>query len=111
MSLTKCVSYIDDFGEMVSLPTVQQILAVGTGPSTEVLIDYSADGLYAEEWSYGEMRFHITCDGVEMIAPTKREEVIDVLNYKVVDCYGGKIDTEDGSHYLLTIVVIAPGDM
>lgn len=111
MSLTKCVSYIDDFGEMVSLPTVQQILAVGTGPDTEVLIDYSGNGLYADEWKYGEMRFRITCTDVEMIAPTKREEVIDVLNYKVVDCYGNKIDTEDEPYYLLTIVVIAPDDM
>lgn len=112
MGLTRKTFYTDDFDREVKLPTVQQILAVCGQVDMEVLIDYSGTAtLYDDEWEYGEMRFRYGLNGPEMISPTKKQDVLDVLDYLVVDCYSGPINAVDKPFQLLTLVVISPNEV
>lgn len=111
MGLTKKTFYVDDFDMEVKLPTVQQVLAVCGSMRMEVLIDYDGSGLYAEEWEYGEMRFRYGLNGPEMISPTKKQDIIRVLDYLVTDCYLSQVTQVDKPFTLLTLVVISPNEV
>lgn len=111
MGLTEKSFYVDDFGMEVELPTVQQVLAVCGTIGIEVLIDYDRSGIFAEDWEYGEMRFRYGPNSPEMISPTRKQDVIEVLNYLVIGCYSSQVTQVDKPFTLFTLVVIAPGEV
>lgn len=85
----KKTTYTDSFGrEIKELPTVQQIIAVLTNTGDEVHVNSADERGYYEDY---ELEFYITDEGVEMSASSDRDDVLDVLNFPVVDVYGGKL--------------------
>lgn len=90
---TKKTVYTDSFGqEIKKLPTAQQIIAVIANVGDEVHIVEWADerGYYEEQ----ELEFYITNKGVEMYPSTNKCDVLDVLDFPVVDVYGREIDSD-----------------
>lgn len=84
--------YTDSFGqEIKKLPTVQQIIAVIADVGDEVHLDSATEHDYYEGQ---ELEFYITDRGVEMYPSTDRGDVLDVLDFPVVDVYGGKIEND-----------------
>lgn len=89
---TKKTIYTDSFGQEMKLPTVQQIIAVIANVGDEVHLDSADDEGYYEGQ---ELEFYVTDRGAEMFPSTDRGDVLDVLDFPVVDVYGGD-DTNRG---------------
>lgn len=98
---TKKTVYTDSFGQKIEkLPTVQQIIAVLTNTGDEVHLDSADERGYYEGQ---ELEFYITDEGVEMCPSTDRYDALDVLNFPVVDVYGGEIQS-DTKHFCWHII-------
>lgn len=90
---TKRTVYTDSFGQEIrKFPTVQQIIAVIANVGDEVhIIEWADERGYYEEQG---LKFYITDEGIEISSSTDRYNILNVLNFPVVDVYGEEIDSD-----------------